>query len=111
MIDLGNMQEDFRQSLEEKFSEEIEKILPNSTQNRMYQSTNPLKDIQDMICKMTTVIMCSPNMKEKIEKLEELPNMTKIIPNAYLEDNTAYLITDEKLKKSLLRYGTSGSFP
>ena len=62
-----------------------------------------LSDLNDMICKMTTLIMCSPKNKELLEKRkDELPHMTKIFPNPYLEDDKVYLITDEELKKSML---------
>lgn len=105
-MDLGIIQEQFQKSFQEAVDKEIKNILIGSTATATNQTADPLKDLQNMICKMTTVIMCSPNMKQKIESLEELPNMTKIIPNSYLEDNTAYLITDEKLKRSLLGYGS-----
>lgn len=105
MIDLDEIIEKIQKSFQEKADEEIKGILADSTETATFQSADPIKDLQDMICKMTTVIMCSLNMKKQIEKLEELPNMTKIIPNAYLEDDKIYLITDEKLKKSLLGYG------
>ena len=63
--------------------------------------SNPISDLNNMIVKMSTVIMCSENDKKKLEE-QELPGMTTIIPNQHLEDGTVYMITDEKLKKSML---------
>ena len=54
-----------------------------------------------MIAKMSTVILCSKNDKKKLEELE-LPGLTTIISNQYLEDGKVYMITDEKLKRGLL---------
>lgn len=52
---------------------------------------------------MTTLIMCSPKNKELLEKRkDELPHMTKIFSNPYLEDGKVYVITDDGLKKSML---------
>lgn len=62
---------------------------------------NPLEDMRNMIAKMSTVIICSENDKEKLEE-QELPGMTTLIPNQYLEDGTVYMITDDELKKSML---------
>ena len=62
-----------------------------------------LSDLNDTICKMTTLIMCSPNNKELLEeRKDELPHMTKIFENSLLADDELYLITDEELKKSML---------
>lgn len=110
MIDFEDIQKQIQKSFHEKVDEEIKGILTDITQNQTHQTADPIKDLQDMICKMTTVITCIPNMKEKIEKETELPNMTRIIPNTYLEDDVAYLIKDEKLKKSLLGYGNEWEF-
>lgn len=62
---------------------------------------NPLEDLKNMIAKMSTVIMCSENDKRKLEE-QELPGITTILSNQYLEDGTVYMITDEKLKRGML---------
>lgn len=62
---------------------------------------NPIEDLNNIIAKMSTVIMCSENDKKKLEE-QELPGLTTIIPNQYLEDGTVYMITDEKLKRGTL---------
>lgn len=72
---------------------------------RQKSSEDILSDLNDMICKMTTPIMCSPKNKELLEKRkDELPHMTKIFSNPYLEDDKVYVITDEELKKSMLEW-------
>lgn len=62
---------------------------------------NPLEYLKNMIAEMSTVIMCSENDKKKLEE-QELPGMTTILSNQYLEDGTVYMITDEKLKRDML---------
>lgn len=62
---------------------------------------NPIEDLNNMIAKMSTVIVCSESDKKKLEE-QELHRMTTIIPNQYLEDGTIYMITDEKLKRDML---------
>lgn len=62
---------------------------------------NPIEDLNNTIAKMSTVIVCSENDKKKLEQ-QELPRMTTLIPNQYLEDGTVYMITDDELKKSML---------
>lgn len=62
---------------------------------------NPLRDLKNMIAKMSTVIMCSESDKKKLEE-HELPRMTTIIPSPYLPDGTVYMITDDKLKGYML---------
>lgn len=62
---------------------------------------DPISDLKKMIARDTTVILCHPNTKKQIEEYD-LPKMMKILPNLYLEEGKAYLITDEKMKRSLL---------
>lgn len=68
---------------------------------------NLISDLDDIICRMTTVIVCSENDKERLEK-HGLPSMTKIIPNKYLdlEEGTVYLVEDENAKRAMLGMGT-----
>ena len=86
--------------------DEIRKSVMGATATsdfRTKSSNDILSDLNDMICKMTTLIMCSLKNKELLEKRkDELPHMTKIFANPYLEDDKIYLITDEELKKSML---------
>lgn len=93
--------EDYIQSFIE---EEIRKSIMGSSVNSesgTKTDSNPISDLNNMIVKISTVIMCSENDKKKLEE-QELPGMTTIIPNQHLEDGTVYMIADEKLKKSML---------
>ena len=88
--------------------DEIRKTIIGATATSDFQQKSGediLSDLNDVICKMTTLIMCSPKNKELLEKMEgELPHMKKIFPNPYLGDDKLYVITDEELKKSMLEF-------
>ena len=92
--------------IQKHFDDEIRKSIMGATATSDFQQKSGedvLSDLNDMICKMTTLIMCSPKNKELLEKREgELPHMTKIFPNSLLGDDELYVITDEELKKSML---------
>lgn len=109
-MDLGIIQEKFQKSFQESIDRELKNILMGNTSTETHRTADPIKDLQDMICKITTVVMCSPNTKKKIEEIKELSNTLKIIPSDYLEDDKIYLITDEKMKKFLLGYGNELNF-
>lgn len=93
--------------MQKHFDEEIRKSIMATTANYdFYQKSDKdiLSDLNDMICRMTTLIMCSPKNKELLEKRkDELPHMTKILLNPYLEDDKIYVVINEELKKSMLK--------
>lgn len=95
-----------QKDMQKHFDDEIRKSIIGATATSDFQhksGEDVLSDLNDMICKMTTLIMRSPKNKELLEKRKgELPHMTKIFPNPYLEEDKMYLITDEELKKSML---------
>lgn len=95
-----------QKDIQKHFDDEIRKSIMGATATsdfRQKSGEDILSDLNDMICKMTTLIMCSPKNKELLEKRkDELPHMTKIFANPYLEDDKIYVITDEELKKSML---------
>ena len=93
--------EEIHKSVSETIDREIMKCLGVDYHKPKELNCNPLEDLKNMIAKMSTVIMCSENDKKKLEE-QELPGMTTIIPNRYLEDGTVYMITDEKLKRDML---------
>lgn len=89
--------------MQEYFDGEIRKTIMGATETSDFQQKSGediLSDLNDMICKMTTLIMCSPKNKELLEKRkDELPHMTKIFEDSLLADDELYLVTDEELKK------------
>lgn len=93
--------EEIHKTVNETIDQEIMKCLGVEYHKPKELICNPLEGLKDMIAKMSTVIMCSENDKKKLEE-QELPGMTTIIPNKYLEDGTVYMITDEKLKRDML---------
>lgn len=93
--------EEIHKTVSETIDREIMKCLGVDYQKPKELNCNPIEDLNNMIAEMSTVIMCSKNDKKKLEELE-LPRMTTIIPNQYLEDGTVYMITDEKLKRDML---------
>lgn len=93
--------EEIHKTVSETIDQEIMKCLGVEYHKQKKLNCNPLEDMKNMIAKMSTVIMCSENDKKKLEE-QELPGMTTIIPNQYLEDGTVYMITDEKLKGYML---------
>lgn len=93
--------EEIQKSVSETMDREIMKCLGVDYQKPKELNCNPIEDLKNMIAKMSMVIMCSENDKRKLEE-QELPGMTTIIPNQYLEDGTVYMITDERLKRDML---------
>lgn len=93
--------EEIHKTVNETIDQEIMKCLGVEYHKPKELKCNPLEDLNNMIAKMSTVIMCSENDKKKLEE-QELPGMTTIIPNQYLEDGKVYMITDEKLKRGML---------
>lgn len=94
--------EEIHKTVSETIDKEIMKCLGVEYRKPKELNCNPLEDLNNMIAKMSTVIMCNENDKKKLEE-QELHGMTTIIPNQYLEDGTVYMITDEKLKGYMLR--------
>lgn len=93
--------DEIHKTVSETIDQEIMKCLGVEYHKPKELNCNPLEDMKNMIAKMSTVIMCSENDKKKLEEWE-LPGMTTIIPNQYLEDGQLYLIKDEKLKRGLI---------
>lgn len=93
--------EEIHKSVSETIDREIMKCLGAEYHKPKELNRNPIEDLNNMIAKMSTVIMCSENDKNKLEE-QELPGMTIILSNQYLEDGKVYLITDEKLKRDML---------
>lgn len=93
--------EEIHKNVSETIDQEIMKCFGVEYRKPKELNCNPLEDLKDMIAEMSTVIMCSENDKKKLEE-QELPGMTTIISNRYLEDGTVYMITDEKLKRDML---------
>ncbi len=93
--------EEIQKSVSETIDREIIKCLGVDYQKSKELNCNPIEDLNNMIAKMSTVIMCSENDKKKLEE-QKLPRMTTIISNQYLEDGTVYMITDERLKRDML---------
>lgn len=95
-----------QKDIQKHFDDEIRKSIMGATTTSDFQQKSGedvLSDLNEMICKMTTLIMCSPKNKELLEKMgNELPRMTKIFANPYLEDDKLYVITDDELKESML---------
>ena len=92
---------EIQKSVSETIDREIMKCLGVDYRKPKELNCNPLEDLKDMIAKMSTVIMCSESDKKKLEE-QELPGMTTIIPNRYLEDGKVYMITDERVKRDML---------
>lgn len=97
-----------QKDMQKHFDDEIRKSIMGATTTSDFQMKSGediISDLNDMICKMTTLIICSPKNKELLEKRKDkLPHMTKILPNPYLEDDKIYVITDEELKKNILKH-------
>lgn len=93
--------EEIHKTFSETIDQEIMKCFGVEYHKPKELNCNPLEDLNNMIAKMSTVIMCSESDKKKLEE-QELPGMTTIIPNQYLEDGKVYMITDEKLKRDML---------
>lgn len=93
--------EKIQKSVSETIDREIMKCLGVDYHKPKELNCNPIEDLNNMIAEMSTVIMCSESDKKKLEE-QELPGMTTIISNQYLEDGTVYMITDEKLKGYML---------
>ena len=93
--------EEIHKTVGETIDREIMKCLGVDYHKPKELNCNPLENLKNMITKMSTVIMCSENDKKKLEE-QELPGMTTVLSNQYLEDGTVYLITDEKLKRDML---------
>lgn len=95
-----------QKDMQKHFDDEIRKLIMGATTTSDFHQKSGedvLSDLNEMICKMTTLIMCSPKNKELLEKRgNELPRMTKIFANPYLEDDKLYVITDDELKESML---------
>lgn len=93
--------EEIHKTVSETIDRDIMKCLGVDYHKPKELNCNPIEDLNNMIAKMSTVIMCSESDKKKFEE-QELPGMTTIIPNQYLEDGTVYMVTDEKLKRDML---------
>lgn len=69
-----------QKDMQKHFDNEIRKTIMGATATSDFQqksSNEIISDLNDMICKMTTLIMCSPKNKELLEKRkDELPKMT-----------------------------------
>lgn len=100
-MDDEEIMEEIHKSVSETIDREIMKCLGVEYRKPKELNCNPIEDMKNMIAKMSTVILCSKNDKKKLEELE-LPGLTTIISNQYLEDGKVYMITDEKLKRGLL---------
>lgn len=101
---MNEILEQIQRDIQNSFDEEIRKTIIGESATSVFGNKadrDPIEDLNNMIAKMSTVIMCSENDKEKLEE-QELPGMTTIIPNRHLEDGTVYMITDEKLKRDML---------
>lgn len=101
MLNGKEIMEEIHKTVSETIDREIMKCFGAEYHKPKELNCNPLEDMKNMIAKMSTVIMCSENDKRKLEE-QELPGMTTIIPNQYLEDGKVYMITDEKLKRNML---------
>lgn len=101
MLNDKEIMEEIHKTVRETIDREIMKCLGVEYHKPKELNCNPIEDMKNMIAKMSTVIMCSENDKKKLEE-QELPRMTTIIPNQYLEDGKVYVITDEKLKRYML---------
>lgn len=95
------IRQEIHKTVSETIEREIMKCLGVDYHKPKELNCNPIEDLKNMIAKMSTVIMCSENDKKKLEE-QELPGMTTIISNQYLEDGIVYMITDEKLKRDML---------
>lgn len=93
--------EEIHKTASETIDREIMKCLGVDYRKPKELNCNPIEDLKNMIAEMSTVIMCSESDKKKLEE-QELPGMTNILSNQYLEDGTVYMITDEKLKRDML---------
>lgn len=93
--------EEIHKTVSETIDREIMKCLGVDYHKPKELNCNPIEDLKNTIAKMSTVIMCSENDKNKLKE-QELPGMTTILSNQYLEDGTVYMITDEKLKRDML---------
>lgn len=106
MLILNETLSQIQKDMQKHFDDEIRKSIMGATATSDFQTKSGediLSDLNDIIYRMTTLIMCSPKNKELLEKREdELPHMTKIFENSLLADDELYVITDEELKKSML---------
>jgi hypothetical protein len=93
--------EEIHKTVSETIDREIMKCIGADYHKPKELNFNPLEDLKNMIAKMSAVIMCSENDKKKLKE-QELPGMTTILSNQYLEDGTVYMITDEKMKGYML---------
>ena len=100
---MNEILEQMRKDMDKHFENEMRKIFDISEETKQPTSEDVISDINRMIDKMTTLIMCNPKNKKLLEeRKDELPPMTKIFDNSLLEDDKIYLITDEEIKKSML---------
>lgn len=95
------IRQEIHKTVSETIDREIMKCLGVDYRKPKELNCNPIEDLKNMIAKTSTVIMCSENDKKKLKE-QELPGMTTILSNQYLEDGTVYMITDEKLKRDML---------
>jgi len=98
---LNDFIEKMHRDIQSQIDQEIMHTLGISSEFSNKSGSDVISDLNDLICGMTTVILCSENDKKKLEE-QELPPMTKIIPNKYLEDGTVYLMEDENVKRAAL---------
>lgn len=95
------IRQEIHKTVSKTINREIMKCLGVDYHKPKELNCNPIEDLKNMIAEMSTVIMCSESDKKKLEE-QELPGMTTILSNQYLEDGTVYMITDEKLKRDML---------
>ena len=95
------IRQEIHKTVSETIEREIMKCLGVDYHKPKELNCNPIEDLKNMIAKMSTVIMCSENDKKKLEE-QELPGMTTILSNQYLEEGAVYVITDENLKRDML---------
>ena len=82
--------EEIHKTVSETIDREIMKCIGADYHKPKELNFNPLEDLKNMIAKMSAVIMCSENDKKKLKE-QELPGMTTILSNQYLEDGTVYM--------------------
>lgn len=100
-MDDKEIMEEIHKTVGETIDRENMKCLGVEYRKPKELNCNPIEDIKNMIAKMSTVILCSENDKKKLEE-HELPGLTTIISSQHLQNGTAYMIADEKLKRGLL---------
>lgn len=94
-----NLIEKIQAEIQDKIRQEIMNNIKTEFPDK--PSGDIISDLNEMIVRTTTVIVCSKNDKITLEECQ-LPKTVKIIPTKYLEDGTVLMIKDENIKKQLL---------